>query len=75
MPPKYNKNNGPENVPLRKPINDLKLIVTVYDDKDEIIRQEEVQFSDWKDRSWLGKITAWACSNGYIVETKAVDKA
>ena len=61
--------NGPENVPLKEFYKDFPLTVTVFDDKDNIIREETINYGNAGHRRWLGKITIWACDQGYTVET------
>lgn len=65
---------GPEDIPLRKYIETLPLVVCVYDlEKPEAdpIRTEFIDYGDTEDRKWIGKITAWAATNNHSVETMA----
>jgi hypothetical protein len=62
--------NGPENSPLRQFVKSFMVVVTVYDLKTEnSVREEVIDFGDYEHRKWLGKITYWAVSNGYSIET------
>jgi hypothetical protein len=61
--------NGPESVPLREYFKDFPLTVTIFDAKDNVIRKETINYGDAQHRKWLGRVTWWACNNGYIVET------
>lgn len=62
--------NGPESVPLREYVKHFMMIVTVYDG-DKVIREETIDYGNIEQRRWLGRVTFWACSNGYAVETIA----
>lgn len=70
-------NSGPESIPLMTPVTDFPLTVTVYDANDVVVKEETVQYSNYEHRKWIGRITYWACSNGYTVETRkaTVDEA
>lgn len=62
--------NGPESVPLRDYVKSFPLIVAVIDQDDNVIREETIDYGNFEHRKWLGRITYWACSNNFIVETK-----
>lgn len=63
---------GPEDVPLRNRITTLPIVILIIDVKSKRkIREERIDFSDKEARGWLGKVTAWAVSNGYIIQTCA----
>ena len=65
--------SGPENLPLKTYVKNLPLMVVVYDLKTEKeIRSEEIDYGNYDHRKWLGKITFFAASNGYSVETMAL---
>lgn len=61
--------NGPETMPLREVIEHFPLTITIYDKNDKPIRTEEIDYGNRAHRIWLGKITFWACNQGYVVET------
>ena len=64
--------NGPECAPLLNPIEILmvKVVVLKRNKKDDIIiREETVDFSNRQHRIWIGKLTAWAIMQDYVVET------
>lgn len=63
--------NGPEDVPLKEYIREFSMVILIWDKDDNLIRKEEINYSDHKQRSWLGRVTHWACSNHYSVETMA----
>lgn len=60
--------NGPESVPLREFVKSFMVMVTIFDG-DKVLREEKVDFGNPQHRQWIGKVTYWACSNGYAVET------
>ncbi len=61
---------GPEDVPLRTFIKDLFIVLLIKDIKSErYIREEKVNYGDQEVRRWIGKVSYWAWSNGYQVET------
>jgi hypothetical protein len=61
---------GPESVPLRDYVKSFPMTVTVYDTEDVVMREETIDYGNFEHRKWLGRITFWACSNGYLVETR-----
>lgn len=60
--------NGPEAMPLREYIKSCLIVVSVYDGE-KLIRKEEIDYGNAVHRKWLGKVTYWAVSNHYCVET------
>lgn len=63
---------GPEDVPLRAYIKDMPLVILIKDIKsNRVIREEKINYSEPEARKWLGRISYWACNNGYSVETMA----
>lgn len=61
---------GPEDIPLQKYVSKLNLVIVVIDAKSKRkIREERINYSDKEARMWLGRITVWAASNKYIVQT------
>lgn len=67
--------NGPESVPIRDYVEVFALKVSVLDIKnnDKVIREEVIDYGNFEHRKWLGRVTYWACSNGYAVETIRAD--
>lgn len=65
--------NGPESLPLRNYIEHLPLTVTVYDDKDNVMREEKIDYSTPDHRKWIGRVTVWACTNGFTVEVRKTE--
>lgn len=68
---------GPENVPLQTYIKSLPVAVFIYNLKkgDEIIDCREIDFSNREDKAWLSRVSVWAWTNGYSVETMALKDA
>jgi len=64
--------NGPEFEPLFRFIKDFKVKVTVFDDKDKVIREEVMNYGNPSDRIWLGKLSFYYWNKGFYVETQAV---
>lgn len=61
---------GEEDIPLRRVITNLPIVVVITDIKsNRKIREERVNFSDIEARRWLGKVTAWCVTNGYSITT------
>ena len=65
-----NKRSGPEFAPLRNFVKSFKIQVTIFDSDDKIVREEVMDYGKPEDRMWLGKLSYWAWSEGYIVETR-----
>lgn len=66
-----NKNkNGPEWGPIRNYVKTFKIIVTIFDDDDNVIRTERMDYGIAEDRAWLGRLSYWAWSNGHTVESR-----
>ena len=63
---------GPEDIPLKSFIKDHQLVIVLKDVKSgRRIREERINYSDSEARKWLGKVTYFATTNGYSVETFA----
>ena len=63
---------GPEDMPLRSYVAKHNIVILVIDVKSKMpIREERINYSDPELRRWLGKITYWATTNGYMVQTCA----
>ena len=69
--------NGPENVPLMSFNKTFKVVVLIYDLKnsDNVIDMREIDYGLLDDRRWLGKVSFWAWSKGYSVETMSLADA
>lgn len=63
---------GPESIPVWGIIKQHYLMVIVIDIKsNRKIRAEKINYSDREARIWLGKLTFWATTNKYKIETCA----
>ena len=68
---------GPESVPINGYIKSYKVAVFIYNLKkdDEIIDCREIDYANREDRAWIGKVSYWAWTNGYSVETMSLADA
>lgn len=66
---------GEENIPLKEiqkaPILALVLVYNLLDN-DALVVEKKINYSDFEDRKWLGRITHYALTNHCSVETMAV---
>jgi len=69
--------NGAENIPLQNYIKSLPIAVFILNLKnnDEVIDMRQIDFSNREDKAWLSKVSVWAWSKGYSVETMTVADA
>jgi hypothetical protein len=72
MKSQYKK--GTENLPLPRIVTSLKAYVVVFNlqDNDEVVLEKEIDYGNFEDRKWLGRITHWAMTNHHSVETMAL---
>lgn len=64
---------GPEDIPLKTYIKDFQVVVLIKDIKsNRYIREEKINYSDVNVRKWLGRISFWAWTNGYLIETMSL---
>ena len=72
---------GPWDVPLRKFNNSFLLKVSIIKpsltdtEEDKVIDEKVIDYGEYEDRKFLGRISFWAWTNNYIVETTALEKA
>ena len=64
--------SGPWDAPLREYVKKHLLKITVYDFEDNVIKQETIDYGNYEHRKFLGKVTYWATTNKYSVETIAL---
>lgn len=68
--------NGPWCGPPRRLFNNDYLVKIVvfnpYNDKE--IAVQIIDYGEYEDRKFLGRITHWAMENDYVVETSKVEK-
>lgn len=62
--------NGPEAVPLREIVKSYMVDILIMDKDFKLIRLETIDYGKREHRAWLGKVTYWACTSGYTVQTK-----
>lgn len=62
----------PWDLPLKNYIKTFPLIVSIYDG-DKLLHEEEIDYGVSEHRKLLGRLTFWACDQGYCVETKSAD--
>lgn len=69
--------NGAENVPLQSYIKSLPIAVFIYDLKndDNIVDCRKIDFSNRDDKAWLSRVSVWAWSKGYSIETMTINDA
>lgn len=59
---------GPESAPLREYVKNYAIVVNIYSG-DDLIRHENVDYGDFEQKKWLGRLSFWAWTCGYTVET------
>lgn len=65
---------GLENIPLQKINISMPAMVIVYDlnNDDNIVVEKQIDFANFEDRKYLGRISFWAMQNHHSVETIAL---
>ncbi len=64
---------GAWDVPLKSYVKELLIIVLIKDIKsNRYIDEKKVNYSDPEIRKFLGRISHWAWTNGYLVETMSL---
>lgn len=65
---------GVENAP---PKHNLPILVLVYSlrEDEKVVIEKTINYSNFEDRKWLGRISFWAYSNHCSVETMAMTDA
>ena len=65
---------GPWDVPLKGYIRKVQIILLIKDViSDRYIKEEKVDYGDPEIRKWIGRVSYWAWTNGYSVETLNLD--
>jgi len=62
----------PWNAPVRGYVKHFPMMVSVYDG-DKLVKEQAIDYGKYEDRRFLGKLTYWAISEGYTVETSKAD--
>lgn len=65
-----NRDGLPEFSPLRDFVKSFKIKVTVFNNNDNIVRIETMDYGIPADRIWLGRLSFWSWSQGHTVETE-----
>jgi len=65
---------GPWDAPLKQFNNHFLVRVLVYDKEDKELFNAVIDYGNYEDRKFIGRISFWAYSNDYIVETFAEKK-
>jgi hypothetical protein len=62
---------GAEAVPLQQINRSLPILVIVYDLKndDKVVEEKRIDYANFEDRKYLGRISFWAFNNHCSVET------
>lgn len=60
---------GPEWAPLRMYIKEYKIVLSIYDKDDKLVRTEKLDYGKQEDKVWLGRLSHWAWDQGHSVET------
>jgi hypothetical protein len=70
--------SGPWDMPLKRKHfdNHYNVKITIYDQNDNELTDygKVIDYGEYEDRKFLGRITHWAMENNYIVETMRVEK-
>lgn len=73
-----NNPSDPWNLPPRRQHfdNHYFIKITVFDPKkdDEIVTEKVIDYGEYEDRKFLGRLTHFAMENFYVVETMRVEK-
>lgn len=65
---------GPWDVPLKEYNNHFLVRLIVYDSDDNELTNKVLDYGLLDDRKFIGRISFWAYTNGYVVETFAEPK-
>ncbi len=65
---------GAWDTPLKGYVKELYIILLIKDiQSDRYIDEHKVNYSDPEIRRWIGRVSYWAWSNGYLVETMKLE--
>lgn len=62
----------PWDAPVREYVKHFPMMISVYDG-DKLVKEQEIDYGKYEDRRFLGKLTYWALTEGYTVETSKAD--
>lgn len=61
---------GPWDIPLKEYVKVHSLMILITELKtDKVIGTYKVNYSEPEERRWIGRVSYWATTNGYSVET------
>ena len=65
---------GAENVPLREVNKNLPILVIIYDlhNNDNVVKEVRLNYGNYEDRKYLGRLSFWALTNHCSIETIAI---
>ena len=65
---------GIENVPLKEVNKSLPILVIIYDlrNEDKVVEEKRLDYGNYEDRKYLGRLSFWALSNHCSIETIAI---
>lgn len=71
---------GVENLPLKEINKSMPAFVMVYDlskndDEEALVLEKQIDYANYEDRKWLGRITFWCLTNHHSVETLSMADA
>jgi hypothetical protein len=65
---------GIENVPLKEVNKNLPILVIIYDlrNNDNVVTEVRLNYGDYEERKYLGRLSFWALTNHCSIETIAI---
>jgi hypothetical protein len=68
---------GIENIPLKEVNKNLPILVIIYDlrNGDNVVTETRLNYGDYEDRKYLGRLSFWALTNHCSIETIAITDA
>ena len=68
---------GIENVPLKEVNKNLPILVIIYDlrNNDNVVTEVRLNYGDYEERKYLGRLSFWALTNHCSIETIAITDA
>ncbi len=68
---------GIENVPLKEVNKNLPILVIIYDlrNDDKVVTEVRLNYGDFEERKYLGRLSFWALTNHCSIETIAISDA
>lgn len=63
------RNSGP----LRDYVKSFKIVMIIIDKDDKELRVERLDYGEYEDKKFLGRLSYWAWVNGHTVETMSAE--